>query len=356
VLFSSLDWGLGHTTRSIPILKELINLNCDILIACNSLQKSLLKEEFPDLTYVSLSGYNIFYGRNKTLTSAAILLQLPKILIKINREKRWLGRILKQYNIDGIISDNRYGLYAPHIPSVFIIHQLFIKTGLGGWADRMAQRINYRFIKRFTTCWVPDNKGENALAGELSNPGQLPGIPVRYIGNLSRFTGCVEKTSSGDLLIILSGPEPQRSIFENKLIAELGIYEGKVTLVRGLPESSSLLHLRSNISVFNHLPAAQLNQMMCKAAIVISRPGYTTVMDLIKTGKKSILVPTPGQAEQEYLAQHLYDKRVCYCVTQTEFSLSKALESSAKFPYQIMEADMETYKKEVQEFVNALTV
>lgn len=356
VLFSALDWGLGHTTRSIPIIRELINLNCDILIACNSWQKSLLEAEFPHLTYVSLTGYNIFYGGKKTVTITAILLQLPKILIKINREKRWLHRVLKVHKINGIISDNRYGLFSQGIPSVFIAHQLFISSGLGAWVDRIAQRLNYYLIKRFNTCWVPDQKGPNALAGKLSNPKQLPSSPVRYIGNLSRFTACGKIKSSGELLIILSGPEPQRTLFENKLLADLENYAGKVALVRGLPGSMSTLNVKSNISVYNHVPAAKLNQMMCDAEMVISRSGYTTVMDLVKTGKKSIIVPTPGQAEQEYLAKFLHEKKITYSVSQNEFSLLKALESALGFPYQFLDIDMEEYKIAVGEFVRSLTV
>src|SRR5215831_17956662 len=253
VLISPLDWGLGHVTRCIPLVRELINLNCDILVACNSQQKTLFEQEFPNLTYVSIPDYNISYSSKKWLTLAKIVIQIPKILIKINLENRWLNTLLTNKKPDIIISDNRPGLYVKGIPCVYITHQLAVKTGLGSIPDAFARWLNYRFIKRFTACWVPDHAGSKSLAGQLSNPSKMPHIPVKYIGNLSRFYPCREKVSNGNLLIILSGPEPQRTLFENKLLAEVKSYHGKVTLVRGLPGNNLPLEVNNNVTAFNHV-------------------------------------------------------------------------------------------------------
>ncbi len=211
VLLSPLDWGLGHTTRCIPLIRELIILNCDILIACNSLQKELLLQEFPNLTYVSLPGYNIRYGRKKWSTLAGIFFQIPKILTKIKQENRWLRDFLAQHTVHAVISDNRFGLYDNKVPSVLLTHQLGIKSGLGKWVDALARLMNYRYIKRFTCCWVPDYTGEAALAGQLSNPRIPPVFPVQYLGNISRIAPCFTTGNTHEVLIILSGPEPQRS-------------------------------------------------------------------------------------------------------------------------------------------------
>jgi len=348
VLLSPLDWGLGHTTRCIPIIHELLHWGCNVIIACNSTQKALLTREFPHLTYVHLSGYNLNYGKKRWGTLVRIILQTPKILIKINNEHTWLNIFLKSQAVNLIISDNRFGFYAPHIPSVFITHQLYIHTGFGKLTDRLVQWMNYQRIKKFSTCWVPDEQGTKALAGKLSGPKKLPAVPVQYIGGISRFHTCKQEAHAIDVLIILSGPEPQRTIFENLVLSALKHLPGKTVLVRGLPKEKSETLTEKNCTIYNHAPASLLNQLICSAEFVISRSGYTTVMDLIKLGKKSILVPTPGQAEQEYLANHLLKQQMAYTLTQEEFSLTKALANAKAFAYQLPAMPMEDYKKVIR--------
>ncbi|MBO9199503.1 MULTISPECIES: glycosyltransferase [Niastella] len=348
VLLSPLDWGLGHTTRCIPIIHELQYQGCTVIIACNSTQKMLLIREFPQLTYVHLAGYNLKYGKKRWGTMVRIILQIPKILIKINNEKNWLNIFLKSQPVDCIISDNRFGLYTRKIPSIFITHQLNIKTGLGKLTDKLVQWLNYRRINRFSTCWVPDGKGSKTLAGQLSHPLALPAIPVQYIGGLSRLNPCSAITNSVKLLVILSGPEPQRTIFENLLRRQLEQQPGKTILVRGLPGEGDEVQVKNDLIIYNHLPAGLLNNLMCNAELVISRSGYTTVMDLLKLGKKSILVPTPGQAEQEYVATHLLKEQLAYTVPQSQFNLQKALEAAGKFRYKLNAWPMEDYKKAIK--------
>ncbi|THU36958.1 UDP-N-acetylglucosamine--N-acetylmuramyl-(pentapeptide) pyrophosphoryl-undecaprenol N-acetylglucosamine transferase [Niastella caeni] len=354
VLLSPLDWGLGHTTRCIPIIHELLHLGCQVIIACNSTQKALLIGEFPQLTYVHLPGYNLKYGKKRWGTIVRIILQTPKILIKINNENTWLNIFLKTKPVDIIISDNRFGLHARGVHSVFITHQLYIKTGLGKLTDRLVQYLNYFRIKQFSTCWVPDYEAGKTLAGELSHPGKLPAIPLRYIGGLSRLNACQGKTTSINLLVILSGPEPQRTIFENLLLQAFKQQPGNIVLVRGLPGSSSPVQSAGNCIIHNHAPAGMLNKLICNSEYVISRSGYTTVMDLLKLGKKSILVPTPGQAEQEYIAGYLHKEHLAYAVSQSHFSLKKVLAEVKTFPYQQPVFDMSAYKIVIGEMIEQI--
>jgi hypothetical protein len=160
VLVSPLDWGLGHTTRCIPLITELLTKGCDIVIACNSTQKVILQKEFPAANFTELEGYNIQYGKNRLATFRKLLFQSLKILTKVKRENGWLRSFLTHHQVDAVISDNRFGLFAPGIPSIFITHQLQVKTGLGRLADTIVLRWNYRQIRRFTTCWVPDAAAE----------------------------------------------------------------------------------------------------------------------------------------------------------------------------------------------------
>jgi UDP-N-acetylglucosamine:LPS N-acetylglucosamine transferase len=166
------------------------------------------------------------------------------------------------------------------------------------------------------------------------------------------LNSCQEQIVSIDLLIILSGPEPQRTIFENMLLQSLKYQPGKIVLVRGLPgDTSSTVPSTNNLTIYNHAPASLLNKLICNSEFVISRSGYTTVMDLLKLGKKSILVPTPGQAEQEYVAAHLYENRLAYTVPQANFTLSKALANARSFAYQLPELPMEEYREVIREMI-----
>jgi UDP-N-acetylglucosamine:LPS N-acetylglucosamine transferase len=334
ILVAPLDWGLGHATRCIPIIKALIGESCDVWLACSGMQEVLLKTEFPELNFLSLPGYQIRYSKTKSGLRWKILFQLPKIFKSIKNENKWLKKIMEKYQFDAVISDNRFGLHNNKIFSVFITHQLSIKSHLGKWSEKILQRWNYQKINFFNECWVPDFAGENNLAGKLSHTSINPKTPVHYIGTLSRFTKFSVEEIKGNLLIILSGPEPQRSILEDKIIHEVSHYNGTATIIRGLTNYLSIVPSTEMIKFYNHLPAKELNEEMTKAEWVICRCGYSSIMDIIKLQKKSILIPTPGQTEQEYLAKYLSQKHFAYCIEQNIFSLSPALQAAKDFPYQ----------------------
>ena len=187
VLVAPLNWGLGHATRCIPIIKELINQGCTVIIAAGGAQKAVLQEEFPDLSFVGLPGFRLKYGKNRAFTLLKIIFSLPKILIGIKQENDWLRRFAGQEALDMVISDNRYGLHGAGVFSVFVTHQLAIRSSLGRASDWLLRRVNYAYIRRFSVCWVPDVEGAENLAGILSHPLKMPAIPVRYIGWLSRL-------------------------------------------------------------------------------------------------------------------------------------------------------------------------
>lgn len=263
-----------------------------------------------------------------------LLLQVPRILHVIRREHKWLKKTVSQYQIDAVISDNRFGLWHKNIPAVFITHQLRIRVPGSNLIENILQKINYRYINRFSGCWVPDEEKAPGLAGELSHPEKLPAVPLQYIGLLSRMEKKELTGKQGHLLILLSGPEPQRTLLEEKLLAGLAHYQGTATLVRGLPDHHSLLPSTNMIRIFNHQPSSTLNEELQKAGMVICRSGYSTVMDLAVSGNKSILIPTPGQTEQEYLAALYHQQQTAYTVTQDHFSLTAALKEANQFSYQ----------------------
>ena len=345
VLVAPLDWGLGHATRCIPIIKELINQGCTVIIAAGGVQKILLQEEFPTIRLVEIPGYRVKYGKNRAFTILRLIALLPKILIRVKQENRWLGRFSRLEQPDLVISDNRYGLYRKGIFCVFITHQLAIRTPFGGVVDGLLERINYSVLRHFSCCWVPDIPGPGSLAGELSHPRKMPSIPTRYIGWLSRFGAAAPATAGAtepramvsragdcDLLLLLSGPEPQRTILENMMLEQIAGCECRVVLVRGLPGGGPLLAAPPGIAVFDHLPAVALEALIRRSEIVLSRSGYSTVMDLMQLGKKAIYIPTPGQTEQEYLGKYLAEKQLAICMGQQGFSLKDALIKARGLP------------------------
>ena len=347
ILVAPLDWGLGHATRCIPVIYELLQQECEVWIAAEGAQEALLKQEFPGLSFLSLPGYRVKYGHSAGSTVWNILFQTPKIVRAIKRENEWLEKTVREHHFDAVISDNRYGLHHPTIPSIIITHQLLIKTNLGKWPENFLQKRNYKYINLFSECWVPDEEGDRNLAGDLSHPRTNPAIPIKYIGPLSRFkkTGELNNMSSetGDLLIILSGPEPQRSILEEKIIKDIVHYDGKATVVRGLPGNLNLIPSTNSIKFYNHLPAEALNKEMNNAGYIISRSGYSTIMDIQRLSKKAILIPTPGQTEQQYLARYLHEKKMALSIPQNSFSLSDALQQARSFRYTIENSKEESH-------------
>lgn len=331
VLVAPLDWGLGHATRCIPLIHALLNNEHEVVLGAEGAQAALLQQEFPQLKIIPLRGYRVQYSRSKLFFALKLMTQLPQIYAAIRQEHRWLKQVVEAENITCVVSDNRYGLYHKSIPCFFITHQLTIKAPFP-WAESLLCSINYRFINRFNACLVPDMAAAPGIAGILSHPPEMPAVPVHYINLLSRFTkeSVPEKY---DLCILLSGPEPQRSLLEEKILNQLNSISARVLLVRGRPADTALPVVPEQVTVVNHLPGKALGKAIQESGLVISRSGYTTVMELLSLEKKMILIPTPGQTEQEYLGSVLMESGIALTISQKEFHLDAALKRLAAFTF-----------------------
>ena len=327
-------------------------LGCDITIAASGTIKSLLQNEFPNLSFLELPGYKIAYSKTKRILPFKILIQVPKILRIIRFENKWLNNLLKENKFDAVISDNRFGLHTKETHTVFITHQLLIKTGFH-WFDVVLQRINYNFINRYNECWIPDFKDNLNIAGELSHPVSLPKINLKYLGLLSRFSKQESKPIKYKWMAIISGPEPQRSIFEKKIFDVASTSKDSFLIVRGLPGRPEEDFKLPNCKVFNHLNTTDMQEAIEASEFIISRCGYTTVMEILSLQKKSVFIPTPGQTEQEYLAEHLLKQKWSYTFNQNE-DFMQQIENAKSFTYSLPEFDVNLYKSVLTTFVNQL--
>lgn len=328
VLVAPLDWGLGHATRCIPIIKLLIESGAEVILAADGRAAQLLKEEFPELKHIHLKGYRIRYSKTFSM-ALMIAIQIPKIISSIIREHSDLKKIIRNEQPDIVISDNRFGLWNNKIRSVFITHQLMVKCPSGlKFLEPLIHRIILRFVKKYNECWVPDIEGGKNLSGDLAHKFPLTSN-IKFIGWLSRFDS--EKINSTekkyDLLVLLSGTEPQRTVLENILTQQIQKTNHRALIVCGVTEEQKQFEHQNNLTIVSHLNSGELFTAIHESEIIICRPGYSTLMDLAATGKKAILIPTPGQTEQEYLSDELAKKNIFYSASQSKFMLADALKA-----------------------------
>jgi predicted glycosyltransferase len=243
---------------------------------------------------------------------------IPSIISAVKKERKFVNELIGNEKIDGLISDNRFGVYSKKIPSVYITHQLNVLSGITTF---ITSKIHQKIIQKFDECWVPDMEKNSNLSGAL---GHLKNhkLSLKYIGIVSRFQP-KKTTAKYDLLVLLSGPEPQREALENKLLTELISFKGSILVVRGVLTKQKSIVTKRNLKIVDYLLSKELESAINHSTIVMSRSGYSTIMDLAVLGKKAFFIPTPGQFEQEYLANSLNEKRIAPFCKQQDFSIDK---------------------------------
>jgi len=331
ILFAVLNWGLGHATRSLPIIKKLLADDNEIIIASSGDALILLKLEFPDINFIELPDYNVNYSSKNIIFSAAS--QFLKVLNVIKKENTLTKEIVKKYRINQIISDNRYGIFHSEINSIIITHQLNILMPKGFEIfSPLAQRVNNKLLSNFNQIWIPDFQGENNLSGKLSSNKKIQ-CPIKYIGPQSRFNkkdvdlDCNFNDYKYEFLAIISGPEPSRAQLEELVINKFKVLDCKTAIVSGKMENQTISKI-SNIDIFNHLKYADLEKLIGESKIIICRSGYSSIMDLTTLQKKAILIPTSGQTEQEYLGRYHHGNGQFIVVKESNFRLGNLTDLS----------------------------
>lgn len=330
ILICPLDWGLGHATRCVPLIEQFLAEGNQVIIGADKNPLAFLKQEFPLLKTVTIPGYEVSYGEKGS--SLKLFYESVKFFNFIKEEHTVIDQIIEENNIDLLVSDNRYGLWSNKVKSIIITHQLYIKAPFG---EKIAHQKIEKLIANFDECWIPDVEGSSNLSGDLAHSKRFK-HPHKFIGPLSRLSSKNDVILSGveeyGVIAILSGPEPQRTVFEELVFKEIKRNNLKAVVVRGLPSSNEQLKIdNEELTVYNHLPTDELLTYIQKSRVVVCRAGYSSIMDLSVLNKKAILVPTPGQTEQEYLAKYHSNQGNFYSQKQSKFDLEKGLIETERF-------------------------
>jgi hypothetical protein len=325
---ASLDWGLGHTTRILPIIQQCLDNDDEVILGATPTQRVIYEEFFPEITILHFSSSSPHYSKNSSQVFS-LLRFIPSFITSIFKEHFLLKKIIKKYQVEKVISDNRYGLFNKGIHSVFITHQINIQlpAGLKG-LKHVVNYFNRTAINRFSECWIPDStpsKG-TGYCGNLSIHTEEVNVPIKYIGILSRFSLVIEERVEEvpELLVLISGPEKQRTIFETRVISAIENYPQPIRymLIRGLPTSTETIP-----NALNHCKSSLLKTLIKQSKYILCRSGYSTIMDLAYLQRKATLVPTPGQTEQEYLARYLAENKNFQVMEQNSLDLNKVFQS-----------------------------
>ncbi|MDX2282587.1 MAG: glycosyltransferase [Bacteroidia bacterium] len=317
VLVAPLDWGLGHAARCIPLIAQLRSLGVPVLLGGAGGSLLMLRRQFPDLPAVELPAYGVRYGSGASVLGP-LLRQSPRFFRVIRAEQAALRALHRARPLRGVISDNRYGLHLPGLPAALICHQIapMLPAPLQGLRGA-AYALHRRLLAPFSQVWIPDHPGPEGLSGELSHGIALP-PHAHYIGRLSRFPDPqAGPPRPAGMLALVSGPEPQRSLFEARCLKLAAMLARPMTLIGGQPDR----RIRTIPGVQYHpfADGPQLQEMLLGAELVLLRSGYSSLMDLAALDiRRMLLVPTPGQPEQEYLAQRLAASGIAMCVRQAE--------------------------------------
>lgn len=290
------------------------------MLASDGVALHLLQAEFPHLPVFELPSYRIRYESANMIWN--IGKQLPRIIWAVRHEHKAIGRLVREHGIHGIISDNRYGCFSGNSNNVLLSHQLHprVPGKILSWVVKNVLRL---VIGKFDSVWVPDVAEAPGLSGDLSH-GRYMHKDTRFVGLLTRMRA-YEADLEYDVAVVLSGPEPQRSILEQLLLEQAVFMPHKFIFVQGKTQSKKHYYVADNIEVVSYLTSRDLNDVLMASKVLVTRSGYSSVMDLAGLGKKAVLIPTPGQTEQEYLADFLSHQNVFVSQNQNAFDLDGAI-------------------------------
>jgi hypothetical protein len=323
VLFGVLDWGIGHATRSIALVNKQIADGNSVTIASSGKALEFLKNYYPNILFIELGGLNLTYAKHFHYFNWWRISY--KVWGQYYSDRRFVKSHENEYDI--IISDSRYGFFSKVTESHFITHQLNIIPPRGfGLFSPVLNLVSRKILQSYKRIIVPDKFGEKSLAGKLSQTNKS--LKIHYVEYLSRFyniNACEDiKYKHYDVLIILSGPEPSRSYLEQKLVNLMTKLRMKSLILGGFTQKS--LFTKNPYADYQaHLPDIEFASAVVSIPYIIARAGYSTILDLAVLNRMALLIPTPHQSEQQYLADYLDKKHFFRTLSEDELLKCESL-------------------------------
>ncbi|MNJ82678.1 hypothetical protein D3C87_00820 [compost metagenome] len=285
ILFACLDWGSGHVARSISLLQQLLRQGNQLFIYCTPAQKALFESYEIVADYILTEGFRFRFTGDGNFTSE-MRRNAFRFFTHIRQERIQAEKLVEEYRISIVLSDHCYGFRSGKAASFFITHQVSLPPK-AGW---FAQRIHRKWMNQFDGVWIMDDP-DKRLGGSLSESNEKS----VYIGFYSRFEEQEISVVPNKIVGIVSGPEPYSEQLFHWIIEKYG----NENLILIAPKVYA--KTPENVRLINDWLLA--DQEIASAEIIVSRNGYSTLMDLQFLNKKAVLISTPGQLEQEYLAE-----------------------------------------------------
>ncbi len=334
IFIAPLNWGLGHATRDLPLIRAFLKRGYKVVVAAHDRAKMLLQSEVPECEFVDFPEYPIRYPETRFFVTRFMLIVFPQMMMAMYKEKKRINQLHRKYKFDYIVSDNRFCLYLKDVKSYLISHQLRYKLPFPITKfESLPEYFTYSYFKNYDKIFISDKDEPDSLTGELSHKMRyLPQDKLDYCGILNDIEEKISETEKDiDYFIIVSGPEPQRTKLERIIFKQVNSLPGKIVVALGMPEKNYKIR-QGNATFHTYLNRKQMHEYLQRSKFVIARPGYTTVMELIQFGLKGLFIPTPGQIEQVYLAKYYEEKEWCHCVSQYKLDLESAVETAKSYP------------------------
>ncbi len=320
IAFGVCSWGLGHATRTLPIIRRFIEEGDEVTVVSHGGALALLRNELDGgARFHDLEDYLPPTTITPKLLALDTFVSIPQYLGAMKREHDFVEKMLNGEKVDTIFSDNRFGFYSIKVPSFFMTHQLRIMNPIRSrFLESATERVALWLHKRLAGLIVPDFETDG-LSGRLAHGlSVIDEREVHYIGALSDFERRAGEENI-DVFASISGPEPQRAIFQELVLKQLKGFDGRAVVSLGKKEEP---RIEGGIEIRGLLAKHEREDLLNRSKVIISRSGYSTIMDLSALGRRSLLVPTPGQTEQEYLAEYHMDRGSFLCVPEHDLDIA----------------------------------
>jgi len=325
ILFAVHDWGLGHATRSLVLIRALVQRGDAVtILMAESPGLALLRAELGDACeFYPYEDIPKPFSRYPAVFYFRMSCSVPQIWLRFTLEQRLTERLVRERRLDAVVSDSRLGVWSREAPSYCVFHSLRqIIPGRPRQLERIVERAQRYALRGYRAILVPDVEGDDALAGDLAHDLDVDWRgKLVYIGPLSELqpNGAAEDI---DYFFSISGVEPHHTMLAERVLAALPALRGRSVVALGRPGSAADVRTVGNATIHGYLDRRAQGEMLARARVIVGRSGYTTLMEAAGFGKRALFVPTPGQSAQEYLAKFHCERGRVFSTVQSALDIA----------------------------------